>query len=94
MGAMNTANGFAYAAWGGGIRVTSHTVASGTTIATRATAYLINGGGPYTFGFSLANGEMMMIFNNTASAVTVGGVSIPANSGKTCVVLEGVLRPM
>jgi hypothetical protein len=94
IGAMNTANGFAYAAWGGGIRVSSHTVAAGTNIATRATAYLINGGGPYTFGFTLAEGEMMMIYNNTASAVTVGGVSIPANSGKTCVVLEGILRPM
>ena len=90
----NSANGFGIRVLAGGTRVSHATLTTGTNIATRATAYLISGGGPYTVGFTLEDGELMYFFNNTAATVTVNGLSIPANSGKTCVVLGGTLREM
>ncbi len=94
LGAMNQANGYAIRIYAGGTRLATANLSSGTSIATRATAYLISGGGPYTLGFTLGDGELMYFYNQTASPVTINGLSIPANAGKACVVLGGVLRAM
>jgi hypothetical protein len=94
IGAVNTANATALAIWQGGMKVSNATLSSGTSIATRAVAYLITGGGPYTFGFTPADGDIFFFYNNTASAVTVGGLSIPPNAGKTVIFLGGALRAL
>jgi hypothetical protein len=94
LGTLNQANGYAIRIFAGGTRLSTANLTSGTSISTRATAYLISGGGPYTLGFTLADGELMYFYNLTASTVTINGLSIPANAGKTYVVLGGVLREM
>jgi len=92
IGAANFANGIGLAIWGGGIRVIQQVLSTGTTISSRGTAYLINGGGPYSFSFTPVNGEIFLFYNNTANPVNIGSVSILPNSGKTCVFMEGALR--
>lgn len=96
------ANGIALAALAGGIRVSTASIGSGTSVInTRATAYMFGGGGPsFTFGFGPANGEVFMFYNNTGATITItsasvsGNITVPANSGKLCVVIDGVFRPM
>ena len=92
IGAGNFGNGVGFAIWGGGMRITQLNLTSGTTIANRAVSYQINGGGPYSFGFIPGTGELFYVYNNTLSPVVVAGFSIPANSGKTLIVMDGVLR--
>lgn len=92
IGASNFANGNAFAVWGGGMRVTTTTLSTGTTITSRNIAYLITGGGPYTISFPLSLGEIFYFFNSTPSAVSVAGITIPANAGRTCIVMDGILR--
>ena len=92
VGAANFGNGNALAIWGGGIRVTQLTLSTGTTITSRAVAYLITGGGPYTFSFGLSVGELFYVFNATANPVLVNSIPIPAGAGRTLIVMDGVLR--
>ena len=95
VGALNETNGVALAIFGGGIKVSTNTLVTGTSITTRAAAYLITGGGPYTFAFIVTEGEVFYIYNNIAvGTVDVAGAIIPANSGKTCIFLGGALRPL
>lgn len=94
IGASNEANGLALAVWGGGMKVSTNDLSTGTSITVRASAYLISGGGPYTFGFIMNEGEIFYIYNNTAAEVFVDKVAIPANSGKTCIFLGAALRAL
>jgi hypothetical protein len=93
IGAANFANGMAFSTFGGGIQLTTTTLASGTTVATRATGYLLSGGGPYTLSFTPNNGEMMFVFNSSAAPISFGGTSIAANTGVIFMVMNNVLRP-
>lgn len=94
-GAMNTANGNAFGIFQGGMKVSTHVLSSGTTITTRAIAYQITGGGPYTFSLTpaLSDGEMFFVYNNSGASVTVGSTPINNNSGILFIVLGGVARP-
>jgi hypothetical protein len=96
IGVNNEANGVALAIWGGGMRVSTSTLSAGTLITTRASAYLISGGGPYTFDTAIAlnEGELFYFLNTTLADVDVAGAIIPANSGKTCIFLGGALRAL
>lgn len=94
LGASNVGNGYAFSIFSGGSKVSTNVLATGTTISSRAVAYLINGGGPYAFGFSVSEGDLFYFFNNTALPITVGGVNIAGNTGRTCVFLGGSLRGM
>jgi hypothetical protein len=94
MGAANFGNGNALSIWGGGLRLSTATLNGGGNISVRNAAYEIIGGIAYTFQFPLSNGETFFIYNNTASPATVNGISIAANTGKTFIVLNGVLRSM
>ena len=83
MGAMNTANGSAFSIFQGGMKLSTFEVTTGTTIATRAAAYRITGGGPaYTISFPSGTGDIYMVYNDTAGAITFEGVSIPSGTGK------------
>lgn len=93
IGAANFANGMAFSTFGGGVQLTTTTLASGTTVATRATGYLLTGGGPYTLSFTPNNGELMYVYNSSASAISFGGTSIAANTGVIFMVMDNVLRP-
>ena len=94
VGASNEANGLAFAIWGGGMKVSTHTLLADASITTRASAYLISGGLSYTVGFLMSEGEIVYFFNSTAGNVTVEKTSIPANSGKTFIFLGGALRAL
>lgn len=91
----NSNNGYALAMESGGMKVTTaYLTGASSTISTRATAYLISGSGPFTFGFSLDEGEIIFFHNLNASPVTINGITIPANSGKTFITFAGILREM
>lgn len=90
----NTGNGNALFVSAGGMRLAVTTVSGGTTIAARTPVYDITGGVLYNFTFPLTNGEMFLIYNRTGNAVTVNSISIPANSGVTCIVLGNALRAL
>jgi len=94
LGSMNTAGGNAFAIFQGGMKVSTATLSAGTTITTRAIAYQITGGGPYTFSLTpaLSDGEMFYVFNSSGGSVTVSGTAIPSNSGIVFIVLGGVAR--
>lgn len=92
--ANNQANGYALSLVGGGTKLSTANLTSGTNITTRASAYLISGGGPYMFGFTLSDGELLYFYNLTNADVTINARPIPANAGKTFVVLGGILREM
>jgi hypothetical protein len=94
IGASNVAEGSALSIFQGGMKVSTATLSAGTTITTRAVAYQITGGGPYTFSFALSDGELFYFFNTTGGSVTVAGTAIPAGTGKTFVVLGGVARAL
>jgi hypothetical protein len=95
IGAINSANGYAFSLFSGGARISTSNIVSGTSISTRSIGYLLSGGGPaFAITFSLDEGGLFYFYNQTAGTVTVNGISIAANSGKTCVVLGGTLRPM
>jgi hypothetical protein len=95
VGTINTANGLALGIFQGGMKVSTHTLSVGTTITTRAIAYNITGGGPYTFSLTpgLTDGEMFFFYNTTGAPVTVAGAAIPPSSGLLFIVLGGVPRP-
>lgn len=83
IGASNIANGSALSIFQGGMKISTFEVTTGTTIATRAAAYRITGGGPaYTISFATATGDIYMVYNDTAGAITFEGVSIPSGTGK------------
>jgi hypothetical protein len=96
IGAMNNANGRAFSMFSGGLKVSTATLSGGTSIPVRAAAYVISGGGPYSFdaGFTLEEGDMFYFFNNTVTSVEVSGFSIPAGTGKTYIYLAGGLRAL
>lgn len=93
-GTANFGNGNAVSIFGGGLRLSTGTLSGGGNITTRNAAYEITGAGAYTVNFPLSNGETFFFYNNTASPVTVNSISIPANSGRTFIVLSNVLRGM
>lgn len=92
VGAMNTAEGSAFSIFQGGMKVSTATLSAGTAIATRAVAYLISGGGPYSFSFTPTDGDIFYFFNSTGAPVAVGVYAVPANAGKTFIFLGGSLR--
>lgn len=94
IGAANDANGLGLAVWSGGMKVSTNQLSTGTSITVRASAYLISGGGPYSFGFIMNEGEIFYFYNNTAADVVVDKLTIPANSGKTCIFLGAALRAL
>lgn len=93
IGAINSANGNALTIFTGGVRVSVETVSS-TTIANRAAAYRITGGGTtFTFSFGTSDGEVFMVFNDSGAGITVEGVSINSGEGKTIIrFASGVYR--
>ncbi|HEY0744925.1 MAG TPA: hypothetical protein VGD40_25835 [Chryseosolibacter sp.] len=93
IGAMNTGNGNALTIFNGGVRVSVESVSSGT-IANRAAAYRITGGGPsFTFGFGTSDGEVFMVFNDSGVEITVQDVAIPTGEGRTIIQFApGVFR--
>lgn len=95
-GAMHSANGNAIAIFNGGLKVSTFSLSGGTTITTRAVAYHITGGGPYTFSVTPAvtEGEVFYFFNSTGASVTVQSIAIPAGTGKTLLYLGGAFREM
>lgn len=94
IGAMHAGNGNAVAIFQGGMKVSTANVTS-SSIATRAAAYNITGGGlTFTISFPLSDGEVFFMYNGTGSAITVNGVSITNGVGRTCIVLGGTLRGM
>jgi hypothetical protein len=95
LGLHHFAEGNAVSIMSGGVSVSTITLSTGTLISNRAAAYLINGGGPYTFDAAvvpLGEGNTFYFFNNTAAPVTVEGISISPASGRTSIVLGGTLR--
>ena len=94
LGTANFGNGNAVTIWGGGLRLSTGTISGGGNISTRNAAYEITGGAAYTISFALNNGETFFFYNNTAGPVTINGISIAANSGKTFIVLSNVIRGM
>jgi hypothetical protein len=94
IGAANSGNGNAIAIWDGGLRLSTSIINSNGNISNRSAAYEITAGSTFTINFPLNNGETFFFYNNTAAAATVNGISIPANSGKTCIVLSNTLRGM
>lgn len=93
IGAINSSNGNALTIFTGGVRVSVETVSS-TTIANRAAAYRITGGGTvFTFGFGTSDGEVFMVFNDSGAGITVEGVAINNGEGKTIIrFASGVYR--
>lgn len=87
-------NGIALKLSEGGAQVSTQTLVSGTTIDKKAVAYQLNGGGPFTINFPLNDGELYFFYNNTAGSISVNGINIAANAGRTCVVLGAVLRAL
>nr|MCU0386972.1 hypothetical protein [Chitinophagaceae bacterium] len=94
LGSANFGNGNAITIWGGGLRLSTGVINSSGNIDNRSAAYEITGGTTFTINFPLNNGETFFFYNNTASAATVNGISIPPNSGRTCIVLSNTLRGM
>lgn len=90
--AENTGNALALFLAAGGLKLSTTTLSTGTNIQTRSVVYDIAGGGPYTIGFSISNGELFVFYNRTAATVTVNGISIPSNQGVICLVIDNVLR--
>lgn len=89
IGASNDANGIALAIWAGGMKITTNEVTT-TSITTRAAAYRITTGGTsFTLDFGPIDGEVFMIYNETGQAITVGGILIPNNEGRTLIVFPG-----
>jgi hypothetical protein len=93
LGVNNTAQGDAITVFGGGLKI-STAVVSTTSITTRAMAYRITTGGTtFTFnipGYSFKDGDTFFIVNDTLSTVTVEGLSLLSNEGKTFVYFAGV----
>lgn len=93
VGVMNTGNGNALTVFTGGVKVSVQTVTT-ASIATRAAAYRVTGGGTaFTFGFSTSDGEVFMVFNDTGAEITVEGVAVPNSEGRTIIrFASGVFR--
>ncbi len=92
--AENTGNSNAFYLSSGGMRLAVTGLNSGTNVSTRSPVYDITGGGPYTTSFPLTNGELFLFYNRTAGTVSVNGISIPAGTGITTIVLGGQLRAL
>ncbi|MEO5599289.1 MAG: hypothetical protein ABIR06_00035 [Cyclobacteriaceae bacterium] len=92
IGASNEGNGVALAVWSGGMKITTEVVTN-AIIANRAMAYQITSGGTvFTFSFAPSNGEIFMVYNETGAAITVAGVAINNNEGKTIINFGGSFR--
>jgi hypothetical protein len=93
LGVSNTAQGNAIAVFGGGLKI-STAVVSTSTITARAMAYRITTGGTtFSFsipGYSFSDGDTFFIVNETGSTVTVEGIQLVSNEGKTFVYFAGV----
>jgi hypothetical protein len=89
----NTAQGNAIAVFGGGLKI-STAVVSTTSITTRAMAYRITTGGTtFTFsipGYAFSDGDTFFVVNETGSTITVEGLQLVSNEGKTFVYFAGV----
>lgn len=96
IGAINTAQGRAFSIFQGGMRISTATLSTGTTITVRAGAYLITGGGPYNFDPSLMleDGDIFYFINSTLNAVTVGSFSINPGEGRAAIYIGGALRAL
>ena len=93
IGASNEADGVAFAVWKGGVKIVALEVTT-SVIPTRASAYRITAGGTtFSLGFTPTDGEVFMIYNDTAAPVTIsaGGVNdtIAVGEGNTYVVFPG-----
>lgn len=92
MGSSHDANGIAFAILNGGVQITTSQITTGTSLATRASAYQITStsGTAFTIDFGPKDGEVFMVYNETAQPITVGGTTtIPAGQGMTFVVFPG-----
>ena len=83
-GLNHSGNGVALAIFNGGVRVSAITTSS-SPINTRATAYAITGGSVFSFGFTTNDGDTFYVYNESASPVTVAGVTINPGEGKTLI---------
>jgi hypothetical protein len=96
IGAINSANGNAVAVFTGGVRMSTQTISSGSTVANRAMAYLLDGSvaGTLTITFPLSEGETFYFFNATGDAVYINSLAneILPGEGTVMIVLGGVLR--
>lgn len=98
MSVRNDANGIAFTIWQGGLQITTSDITTGTSLATRASAYRITStaGTTFTIDFGPVNGEVFMIFNDTAQPITIptSGINttIAAGEGKTFISFNGTIR--
>ena len=77
-------DGIAFAIWKGGVQVTTMDVTT-SIIPARAAAYrLITGGTSFSLGFTPANGEVFMIYNETGQQITfvASGITHTLNPGE------------
>lgn len=92
LGLVNSGNGNAFTIFSGGVKVSTFNVTS-ASITTRAAAYRITAGGDaFTFDFGPTDGEVYMVYNDTASLINVQSVLINPGEGKTIVNFGGAFK--
>ena len=96
IGAANEANGIALAIWNGGVQVTTSVVSTATSISSRASAYQVTfAATTFSLDFGPKDGEVFMIFNDTAQTITINNASgtpvttLLSGEGKTFIVFPG-----
>lgn len=88
----NSNNGNALSIVSGSVKVSTYEVTTGT-ITTRAAAYRITGGGStFTFGFTPADGEMFIVYNDTGGSIDVEGLSVGLDAGRIIINFNGTFR--
>ena len=93
LGVSNSAQGNAISVFGGGLKI-STSIVSTTTITTRAMAYRITTGGTtFTFsipGYTFSDGDTFFAVNESGQTITLEGIQLVDNEGKTFVYFSGV----
>lgn len=90
----NNGNGNALTISSGSVKVSTYEVTT-ASIPTRAAAYRITSiaeGTNFTFGFTPADGEMFIVYNDTGSPISVQGLSVGIDAGRIIINFNGQFR--
>jgi hypothetical protein len=88
----NTGAGAALEVTGGGIRYNVVDVTVAGVISVRSSIYNITTTGTFSFGWAASSGDVVYVYNNNASPVTVIGSAVPGNSMVSMIYIGGAWR--